>query len=87
MHSSVLRQRGSSQRSSMQMARATNTRLPQESRADVACGSTIPLVEGAAGSDEGTGLAAACASRGTGWPVGRGCAEGFAEPVLVAGVP
>ena len=75
MHSSLLRQRGSSQRSSMQMARATNTRLPQDSRADEACGSIIGLA-GAAWSDEGTG-----------WTTGRDCPEGFAAPVLVAGVP
>jgi len=81
MHSALLRQRGSSQRSSMQMARATNTRLPQDSRAELACGSTMPLV--AAVSGDCTGLPTGCGCCGTDWPTGRA----WVALVLVEGVP
>jgi len=78
----------------MQIARAMKTRLPHDSRADLANGSIMPALASAAGGvaaavaaavaggvDEGTGRPAA--SRCTGWPTGRG---GVAL-LVVDGVP
>jgi hypothetical protein len=75
----------------MQIARAMKTRLPHDSRADLACGSIRPAfgsVAGAAavvagGVDDGTGRLVLVPSRCTGWPIGR-CDEAL---LVVDGVP